>query len=217
MKILIVGYQGKMGKMAYQGLTQAGHQCEGCSKEDALSQGLLDKPDVMLDLTSPDVVFNHAMQAITHRIPLVIGTTGLSHQEIETLRAKAQQNRSGVLIVPNFSLGALLMMKFAKEAKSFFSSVEIVEGHHPEKKDMPSGTAKMTAQLMGEDIIIHSRRQRGLLAEQTVYFSDIGERLTIEHQTLSRDSFLPGIKYAINKVIHLNELMIGLETFLNES
>tara|TARA_A100001015_G_C15032188_1_gene733947 strand:- start:2488 stop:3144 length:657 start_codon:yes stop_codon:yes gene_type:complete len=214
MKILIIGHLGKMGVMAFEYLSSKGYDCIGCGREDDLVQLIKSTtPDVLLDLTHPEVVFEHAQLAIESQIPIVIGTSGLRSDQIEALKSQLKE-ASKVLIVPNFSISALLMMKFTKIASNYFDSIEIIEGHHPEKKDKPSGTARMTAQLCDQDVTIHSRRQPGLLAEQAVYFGLDGETLCVSQRSLHRGCFMPGILLAIEKVFQIDGLMIGLEDLL---
>ena len=215
MKVLVVGCDGKMGQPAVVALEKAGFECIGCRRGDSLKDMLDTQPDVMLDLTEPAVVFEHANLAIEANVPAVIGTSGLTKDQIKKLELKASGKKSGMIIAPNFALGAILMMKFSKVAKDFFPSVEIVEGHHPQKKDIPSGTARMTADLIGKDVKIHSRRQPGLIAEQAVYFGGIGESLTIKHATTDRSCFMPGIVFAVKKVLQIKSLIIGLEPLID--
>jgi 4-hydroxy-tetrahydrodipicolinate reductase len=137
------------------------------------------------------------------------------------LERMARGRDLGAMIVPNFSIGAVLMMRFAQEAARYFHSVEIIEMHHDQKKDAPSGTARITAERIQEDsshamVPIHSVRMRGLLAHQEVLFGNTGELLTIRHDSLARESFAPGIVAAAKGVMSVKGLVVGLERMLNE-
>ncbi len=173
------------------------------------------KPDVLLDLTTHPSSFDISMSAVTHGVRPVIGATGWHASEREAIDAAARERGIGALIVPNFSLGAILMMRFAEEAAKLFPSIEIIELHHDQKKDAPSGTARLTAQRIAgaggpADVPIHSVRLRGLLAHQEVLFGTDGEVLTIRHDSLSRESFVPGMRAAVRAVMNVNGLQVGL-------
>lgn len=186
---------------------------------------------VMVELTKGLAAFEHACQALSRNLAVVIGATGLSETQIETLRQKAEERACGVLLVPNFSLGALLMMRFAAAAAPYFKWAEIIEKHHEKKQDAPSGTARKTAQMMAasqsereaasmdfaargelvEGIPVHSVRLPGLLAHQEVIFGEPGETLTIQHDSLDRSCFMPGLLMAIEKVRSLKQFVYGLD------
>jgi 4-hydroxy-tetrahydrodipicolinate reductase len=176
----------------------------------------VEKPDVLLDLTTyPDSV-SISMEALAHGIRPVIGATGWSDQERETLAKMAQERNLGAMMVPNFSLGAVLMMKFAAEAAKYFPSVEIVELHHDQKKDAPSGTSMLTAQRIAAsggpaNAPIHSVRMRGLQAHQEVLFGGEGEMLTIRHDAFSRESYVAGMLAAVTRVMEITGLQVGLD------
>jgi 4-hydroxy-tetrahydrodipicolinate reductase len=144
----------------------------------------------------------------------IIGTSGLREAQVQALKKIAQEKKIGGIIAPNFSLGALLMMRFAQEAAKYFSRAEIIEMHHPQKKDAPSGTAIRTAEMMGNQPHIHSVRLSGIVARQQVIFGSLGETLTIDHNTLSREAFIPGIKLACEKVMTVDDLIYGLDQLL---
>jgi 4-hydroxy-tetrahydrodipicolinate reductase len=175
-----------------------------------------ERPDVLLDLTTyPDSV-RISMNALAHDVRPVIGVSGWSMQECEMLDGIARERGLGALLVPNFSIGAILMMRFAEEAAKYFPSVEIIELHHDRKKDAPSGTAKLTAERITQGggpakVPIHSVRMRGLLAHQEVLFGTDGELLTIRHDSLARESFVPGMLAAVRKVTTINGLQVGLD------
>ncbi|MCH4172640.1 MAG: 4-hydroxy-tetrahydrodipicolinate reductase [Lactobacillus sp.] len=197
------------------------------------------KADVWVDFTTPDAVFDNVQFCLTHHIYPVVGTTGLSDEATKTLVTTAQQAKMGGLIVPNFALSAVLMMKFAQEAVKYFPDVEIIELHHDDKQDAPSGTALRTAELMAEvrqpkqqgpvdpkeslagvrggdyqGMRIHAVRLPGLLAHQEVLFGGVGEGLTIRQDSYDRSSFMTGVAVAIRKVQAQTQLLIGLENVL---
>lgn len=192
--------------------------------------------DVLIDLTSPKVGYKNTKAAILHGVRPVVGTTGFSSEQIKELTELAKEKQIGGIIAPNFAMGAVLMMQFSKWAAKFFPDVEIIEKHHDQKVDAPSGTAIKTAELIQEnrsakkqghpeeeEIIsgargaefdgmrIHSVRLPGLVAHQEVTFAGPGENLTIKHDSFHRESFMSGIKFAIDHVINLTELIYGLE------
>jgi 4-hydroxy-tetrahydrodipicolinate reductase len=183
---------------------------------DDLDELLSARPDVLLDLTThPDSVAI-SMRALEAGVRPVIGATGWSDVEISALRERAQRLELGAMLVPNFSIGAILMMKFAAEAARYFDGAEIVELHHEQKKDAPSGTSRLTARRISEaggpaSVPIHSVRLRGMLAHQEVLFGTEGEVLTIRHDSFSRSSFAPGMLAAVRRVMELRELQVGLD------
>ncbi|MEW9669792.1 4-hydroxy-tetrahydrodipicolinate reductase [Ammoniphilus sp. 3BR4] len=198
------------------------------------------RPDVLVDLTTPQAVKNNMELAIQHGVRPVVGTTGLSADEIQELDDLSREKGVGAIIAPNFAIGAILMMKFAREAARYMPHVEIIELHHDKKLDAPSGTAVKTAELIQqtrqefkqghpdeEEIIdgarggyyngfrIHSVRLPGLVAHQEVLFGHVGQTLSIRHDSMNRESFMPGINLAIKKVIDLNTLVYGLENVMD--
>ncbi|MDF2947018.1 MAG: dapB [Bacillales bacterium] len=193
------------------------------------------KPDVFVDLTNPEVGRSNTLCAIRHGIRSVIGTTGFSTEDIESLSKQCEENETGCIIAPNFAIGAILMMKFSQLAAKFMPDVEIIELHHDQKKDSPSGTALKTAQLINESrgegaaikidngpargieisgINIHSVRLNGLVAHQEVIFGGTGQSLTIKHDSYNRTSFMTGLKLSINSVMNINTLVYGLENII---
>lgn len=174
------------------------------------------KPDVLLDLTIYPASRDISMEALTHNIRPVIGVSGWTIEDCEALDGVARERGLGAMLVPNFSIGAMLMMRFAEEAAKFFPSIEIVELHHDRKKDAPSGTAKLTAERITQgggptNVPIHSVRLRGLVAHQEVLCGTDGELLTIRHDSLSRESFVPGMLAAVRAVSTINGLQVGLD------
>lgn len=199
----------------------------------------------VVDFTHPDVVMANLEFCLAHGIHAVVGTTGFDEARLETLRGWLDAAPgTGVLIAPNFSIGAILMMRFAAEAAPFFESVEVVELHHPDKADAPSGTARRTAELIAaarrkagngpvpdatstgldgargadvEGIRVHGLRIRGLVAHQEVILGGLGETLTIRHDSLDRASFTPGVLVGLRGIADHPGLTVGLEHFLDLS
>ncbi|MGI6165393.1 MAG: 4-hydroxy-tetrahydrodipicolinate reductase [Limnochordia bacterium] len=198
----------------------------------------IEKAQVLVDFTEPAVVKRNIHTALQQGVRPVVGTTGLSMEDISDIRRWAKSAGLGVIIAPNFALGALLLMRFAKIASQYFPHGEIIELHHDQKKDAPSGTAIKTAQMMAEargqvvqqqvseeklggvrggvleGINIHSVRLPGLIAHQEVIFGGSGQLLTLRHDSTSRESFMPGVMLAIRKVLEVDELIYGLEQVL---
>ncbi len=200
-------------------------------------------PDVIVDFTTPTAVFENVLTAVRARVPVVFGTTGLGPEQLEVIRQAAEEAGVGVIHAPNFAIGAVLLMRFAEVAARFFPAVEIIELHHDRKKDAPSGTALRTAELIraaqqgaaaattsatevevvagarGGDVHgvrIHSVRLPGLVAHQEVIFGSPGQTLTIRHDSLHRESFMPGVLLAVRRVRQVRGLVVGLEHLLFE-
>ena len=198
------------------------------------------QPDVMVDFTMPEIVIVNAQIALKAGIRVVIGTTGMTKDDISDLSKLSKQNATGVIIAPNFAIGAVLMMRFAKEASKYFAHAEIIEYHHDKKLDAPSGTSIKSAELMAEtrkefgrdsvkgketikgsrggtgegNIHIHSVRLPGLIAHQDIILAGTGQTLTIRHDSYDRTSFMPGVLMAIKKVMELDHLVYGLENII---
>jgi 4-hydroxy-tetrahydrodipicolinate reductase len=170
--------------------------------------------DVAVDFTQPDVGFGNARDCLEAGVHVVMGTTGLSDDEIDELRRRADAGSANCLIAPNFAIGAVLMMRFAAEASRHLQKAEIIELHHDGKLDAPSGTALRTAGLMAGEVPIHSVRLPGLVAHQEVILGGIGETLTIRHDSLSRESFMPGVIQAVREIPNRPGLTLGLEPLL---
>lgn len=196
--------------------------------------------DVLVDFTNPQAVLSNSRTALEYGIAPVIGTTGLDQVEIAELQKISTKKGVAVLIVPNFAIGAVLMMEFARRAARYLRNVEIIEMHHDQKIDAPSGTALKTAQMIADErgflkqghpdeyekvsgarggklegIHIHSIRLPGMVAHQEVIFGDSGQLLTIRHDSLHRESFMPGVILAIRKIRSLKGVVIGLEKILD--
>ncbi|GAA1920949.1 4-hydroxy-tetrahydrodipicolinate reductase [Nocardioides hwasunensis] len=199
--------------------------------------------EVVVDFTHPDVVMDHLRFCIEHGIHAVVGTTGFDQERLDRLESwLADAPHVGVLIAPNFSIGAILMMRFAAQAAPFFESVEVVELHHPDKADAPSGTARRTAELIAaarrgagsgpmpdatstglegargadvDGVRVHGLRVRGLVAHQEVILGTAGETLTIRHDSLDRVSFTPGVLAGVRSIGQHPGLTVGLDAFLD--
>jgi len=241
-RVLISGVSGRMGSMSAEAikvdsaLELAGGTGSGDNLYDAIARN---RPDVVLDFTIPQSVFENAKTIISAGIHPVIGTSGLTRSQIEALRELCAKQGLGGLVVPNFAISAVLMMKFASEAARHLPNVEIVELHHDAKVDAPSGTAIRTSELIaaskggtgsgaatGEDqspsrgdllngVPIHAVRLPGFIAHQEVIFGGKGQALTIRQDSFSRESFADGIRIACKKVGTLQELRCGLEHVLS--
>jgi 4-hydroxy-tetrahydrodipicolinate reductase len=208
-KIAFFGAEGKAGSAVVARLEAAGHEVRGIE--------LGDSPDVAgcdaaVDFTTPDAAPANVRAALELGVSCVVGTTGWDPAELGALAA---QNELRLFVAPNFSIGAVLMMRFAREAAAHFPRAEIVELHNEAKKDAPSGTARATAGLIGGDPAIHSVRLPGLVAHQEVIFGGEGQLLTIRHDTTGRESFADGVFLALEKLGELPPgLTVGLEALL---
>lgn len=199
------------------------------------------KPQVMVDFTRPEVVMNNIRIAMKNGVCPVVGTTGLSDKDRDEISGSCIQTKVNALIAPNFSIGAILMMKLAQDAAKYFPHVEIIELHHDQKLDAPSGTALHTAELIAKNrgylaqghpaeveklpgarggdysgIRMHSVRLPGYVAHQEVIFGGLGQTLTIRHDSISRESFMPGVVLACKHVLSANGLVYGLEEILDK-
>jgi 4-hydroxy-tetrahydrodipicolinate reductase len=230
--VAVAGALGRMGSVANEAIARAdgiayagGLVRHGSEKsEERLYDDLAllierERPDVLLDLTTYPSSLEISLAALRAGVRPVIGATGWSDFDRETLAREARDLALGALFVPNFSLGAALMMRFAAQAARFFPTAEIVEMHHDAKKDKPSGTARYTAERICAsgfegDVPIHSVRLRGLVAHQMVLFGGDGETLTLRHDSLSRESFAAGMIAAVRGVMSLDHLEIGIEPLL---
>ncbi len=206
MRIALFGFGGKVGSVLASALEAEGHDVV-----DGRASGP-DGCDAAVDFTRPEAVAGNVVLCLAAGVPVVIGTTGFDADAVD---AVAREAGVPCFHAPNFSQGAVLMMRFAEEAAKTFPRAEIVELHHEAKRDAPSGTAKTTAARMGTDPAIHSVRLPGLVAHQEVIFGGPGETLTIRHDTTSREAFVPGVLLALEKVRDLPAgLTVGLEAIL---
>lgn len=243
-KVGVLGARGRMGSEVVKAVTES-PDCElvaSLDQGDSLDALVTAGAQVVVDFTTPEVVMGNLEFLISHNIHSVVGTTGFSDDRIAQLNTwLAAHPQSGVLIAPNFAIGAVLMMEFAEKAAQFFESAEIIELHHPNKVDAPSGTGARTAALISDarkraglpampdatttaldgargalvgDVPVHSVRLRGLIAHQEVLFGGLGETLTIRHDSLDRAGFMPGVLLGVRKVSSHPGLTIGLEKFM---
>ncbi len=194
MKIVLFGREGKVGASLIPHLEEAGHAVAGVEIEEAAD---FTDCDAAIDFTDPTSVHGNMKRALEASAPCLVGTSGLTDEAIGDLDETALANDVACLIVPNFAIGAVLMMRFAETAAAYFDRVEVIELHHDTKVDAPSGTAKATAARLGGDVPIHSVRLPGLVAHQEVILGTTGQTLTLRHDTSSRDAFAPGVLLAL--------------------
>ncbi len=211
-RVAVAGAAGRMGETVCRAVEHARDMELTGRADPALGTSVSDvlgAADVLVDFTVPDTVLDNAGQALAAGVHVVIGTTGFDLGQL--------QGRSGanVFVAPNFAIGAVLMMQFAAEAARHMAKAEIIELHHDTKLDRPSGTAARTAELLGGEVPIHSVRLPGLVAHQEVILGDVGQTLTIRHDSIDRESFMPGVLLAIRRVGGLAESpTVGLEHLL---
>jgi 4-hydroxy-tetrahydrodipicolinate reductase len=242
-RVIVTGARGKMGTIAVETIRQHPQftLVAALGSGDSLQHSIVDKKaQIVIDLTRADCVYENALTIIDSGVHPVIGTTGLREDELTILRNRCAEQQLGGIIVPNFSLGAVLMMRFAAMAARFLPEVEIIEMHHQQKLDAPSGTALKTAEMIHaarrstkqalslkelipgarggthHDVNIHSLRLPGVLARQTVVFGNVGETLTITHDSIDRRCFMPGLILACQRVMDLDHLYYGLEHLLED-
>ena len=208
MKIVLNGYRppspetGKVGAVLGAALVEAGHELVA-SEAGA---------EAMVDFTAPSVVVANILRALEAGVPCVVGTSGWDAAEVD---GRAKEAGLPVFYAPNFALGAVLMMRYAREASRYFAAAEIIELHHQTKVDAPSGTAIATAAAMAGEPAIHSVRLPGLVAHQEVILGGRGETLTIRHDTTSREAFVPGVELALERLASLPPgVTVGLESLL---
>lgn len=240
-KILINGAFGRMGQMTSQGISNnPDFELVGqTGREYDLAKSIADSgADVVIDFTSADSAFENATTIIKSKVHPVIGTSGLTLDQVKKLQEMCAKENLGGIVAPNFSIGALLMMRYAKEIVRYMPRVEIIEMHHDQKVDSPSGTAVRSAEILSQAIemspikesketlkgargadyhgvAIHSIRLPGLLAHQQIIFGELGETLTLRHDSIDRQCFMPGIELACKKVMGLKQLVYGLENVLD--
>jgi 4-hydroxy-tetrahydrodipicolinate reductase len=244
-KVAVLGAKGRMGVESVKAIT-ATKDLELVAQidiGDSLDLLVSSGAQVVVDFTHPDAVMGNLEFAINHGINVVVGTTGFDEAKLSQIKGwLAAQPKVGVLIAPNFGLGAVLLMQFAAQASKYFESVEIIELHHPNKVDAPSGTASRTAEMITEarrsvnkeimpdatataldgargalvgDVHVHSVRLRGLVAHQEVILGDLGETLTLRHDSIDRSGFMPGVLLGVRNVVSHPGLTFGLEHFMD--
>ena len=231
-RVAVNGALGKMGVVTVAAVEAAADMTlvAALDKQDDLAVALKQQqPDVLIDFTLPECVFANTITAIEVGVRPVIGATGLSLDEIDTLQQQCAKQSLGGIVAPNFSISAVLMMQMAQQAARYLPDVEIIEMHHPDKVDAPSGTAKATAEMIalgreGEGILgshpaarcvagvpIHSLRMPGMFAHQHVIFSGAGERLTLQQDCTDRRAMMPGVLMAARYVMESSQLHYGLD------
>lgn len=217
-RVAVAGAAGRMGQTVCDAVAGA-DDMELVARVDpaldtTLAQALSERPDVLVDFTVPTTAVANTREAVAAGVHVVIGTTGFDPGELSDL----SDAKANIFIAPNFAIGAVLMMQFATAAARHMRKAEIIELHHDSKVDAPSGTAARTASLMSDalgDVPIHSVRLPGLVAHQEVIFGDVGQTLTIRHDSTDRTSFMPGVLLAIRRVSALAESpTVGLEQLL---
>ena len=247
-KVAVCGALGRMGTEVCKTVEEC-EQTELVAKIDIAGAGTYQSIedasrvcdiDVLVDFTQPKSIFENAKFCLNNGIKIVIGTTGLKDEEIEFLKKLSEEKNTGCIIAPNFSTGAVLMMMFARQAAKYFENAEIIEFHHNQKKDAPSGTAIKTAQLMAEEnpnfetgncpetetiegsrggtsysnIHIHSVRMPGYMASQEVLFGAMGQTLSIRHDSTDRKCYMPGVLLAVKHVAEHNDFVYGLDNIM---
>jgi 4-hydroxy-tetrahydrodipicolinate reductase len=245
LRVGVLGASGRMGSAVCAAVEDAGdlELVARLGSGDPRDQLTRSDVQVAVDLTRPDAVMDNLQFCIEHGIDAVVGTSGFDEPRLETLRGwLADAPPVGVVIAPNFAVGAVLMMRFAVQAARWFESVEVVEMHHPDKADAPSGTARRTAEMIAaarrdaglgpvpdatstaldgargadvDGVRVHAVRARGLVAHQEVLLGTAGETLTIRHDSLDRSSFMPGVLLAVRQVGERPGLTVGLEHLLD--
>jgi len=243
--VAVLGAKGRMGAETVKAISAATdlQLVAQIDLGDSLEQLATSGAQVVVDFTHPDAVMNNLEFAINNGIHVVVGTTGFDDAKLNLVKSWLEKNpKVGAVIAPNFGLGAVLMMQFAAKAARYFESVEIVELHHPDKADAPSGTASRTADLITQarksasrpampdktssglqgargakvgDVPIHSVRLRGLVAHQEVLLGDQGETLSIRHDSIDRTGFMPGVLLAVREVVKKPGLTFGLEHLMD--
>jgi 4-hydroxy-tetrahydrodipicolinate reductase len=212
LRVAVAGAAGRMGQAVVAAIEGADDLVLSGRADPALGTTLADvlpEADVVVDFTRPDTALQNALDCVAAGVHVVIGTSGFDVGPLYEAKG------ANVFFAPNFAIGAVLMMRFAAEASRHMARAEIVELHHDGKLDRPSGTAARTAELMEGDVPIHSVRLPGLVAHQEVILGDLGQTLTIRHDSLQRESFMPGVLLAVRRVPQLTESpLIGLEHLL---
>jgi 4-hydroxy-tetrahydrodipicolinate reductase len=224
-RVGVSGAAGRMGEAVCRAVTDAQDLELAARADPALGRTLADSLsgdglDVVVDFTRPDTALANALACVAAGVHVVVGTTGFDLEPL-VVAGRRTPRRANVFVAPNFAIGAVLMMRFAAEAYRHMPAAEIVELHHDAKLDAPSGTAVRTASLMAEaagraEPPIHSVRLPGLVAHQEVLLGDVGQTLSIRHDTVSRDAFMPGVLLAVRRVASLDTSpVVGLEHLLS--
>jgi 4-hydroxy-tetrahydrodipicolinate reductase len=246
MKVAVMGAKGRMGSEAVAAINSANDLTLSAALDigDSIEELIHSGTEVIVDFTTPDSVMKNLEFAIKNGIHVVVGTTGFDEKKLEQLKnLLSKQPKVGALIAPNFGLGAVLMMQFSQTAAKYFESAEVIEMHHANKIDAPSGTAVRTAEMITSarkaakkpnmpdatktslpgargakvgDVPVHSVRGHGYVAHQEVVFSDSGETLTIRHDSINRSGFMPGVLIGIRNVAKNPGLTVGLENYIGE-
>jgi 4-hydroxy-tetrahydrodipicolinate reductase len=241
--VAVIGADGRMGREVCRAV-EAAPDLDLAGRYDVGDElGDLAGAQVAVDFTVPDATLDNVRQVIEAGVHAVVGTTGWTQERLDLVRAAlADRPHTGVLIAPNFAIGSLLLMRFAEQAARFYESVEVVELHHPDKVDAPSGTALRTAQILAaaradaglpappdatttdpggargaavDGIHVHAVRLRGLVAHEEVLFGAAGEQLTLRHDSFDRVSFMPGVLAGVRAVVDRPGLTVGLEQILD--
>lgn len=243
-KVAVLGARGRMGAEVVKAVEESS-DCQlvaALDLGDSLDQLISSGAQVVVDFTTPDSVMANLEFLIAHKIHAVVGTTGFDDARMAKLKSLSLAHPEvGILVAPNFAIGAVLMMEFAAKAAKYFESAEIIELHHPNKVDAPSGTASRTAGIISAarkaaslpampdatstsldgargalvgDVPVHSVRLRGLIAHQEVLFGGLGETLSIRHDSLDRAGFMPGVLLGIRSVVSRPGVTFGLENFM---
>jgi 4-hydroxy-tetrahydrodipicolinate reductase len=209
-KVALFGYRGRVGSVLAPALEDAGHEVHGVGSGDSPDVAGL---DAAVDFTRPEAVARNVEACLEQGVACIVGTSGA---DLGAFEVPARERSLQLLVVPNFALGAVLMMRFAEEAARHLSAAEIVELHHETKLDAPSGTAKATAERLPGDPAIHSVRLPGLVAHHEVLLGGQGQLLTIRHDTFSREAYVPGVLLALERLKTLPPgLTVGLEGVLS--
>lgn len=221
-RVVVSGAAGRMGATVCRAIEGADDMELAGRADPQLNsrlEDLLSEADVVVDFTTPDDVFGNARMCLQAGVHIVIGTTGMSAEQMKQLDSLVNASSANCFCAPNFAIGAVMMMEASKLVAKHMPACEIIELHHEQKLDAPSGTSKRTAELVAcgdEERFppIHSVRLPGLVAHQEVIFGGVGETVTIRHDSISRESFMPGVLRAIRKVGELEGMVVGLEHIL---
>jgi 4-hydroxy-tetrahydrodipicolinate reductase len=223
-RVVVSGAGGRMGRTVCEAVEGADDMQLVGQADPALGTSLADAlkashPDVVIDFSIPDAVYENTMLCLDQGIHVVVGATGMTDEQLGKAREAAGRSAGNCFIAPNFAIGAVLLMEASKLVARHMPDCEIIELHHDQKLDAPSGTAKRTAELIaqetgGDPPPIHSVRLPGLVAHQAVVFGGLGQTLTIRHDSIARESFMPGVLLAVRRVGELDGLVVGLEHLL---